>query len=90
MIASGGLSHFVVDEDLDQKFLDFMKKGDVKGMTTMPESRCCSPAPPNTRTGSRSAPSCKDAGLPMDVVDYVPCYRSSAGTGNAMGFVRWM
>ena len=29
-------------------------------------------------------------GLPMDVVDYVPCYRSSAGTGNAMGFVRWM
>ncbi|MEZ5764035.1 MAG: hypothetical protein R3D69_07105 [Xanthobacteraceae bacterium] len=31
-----------------------------------------------------------DAGLRMDVVDYVPCYRSSAGTGNAMGFVRWM
>ena len=52
VIASGGLSHFVVDEDLDQKFLAFMQKGDV--------------------------------------VDYVPCYRSSAGTGNAMGFVRWM
>jgi len=23
------------------------------------------------------------------VVDYVPCYRSEAGTGNAMGFARW-
>ena len=23
------------------------------------------------------------------VVDYVPCYRSEAGTGNAMGFVYW-
>jgi hypothetical protein len=22
-------------------------------------------------------------------VDYVPCYRSEAGTGNAMGFVYW-
>jgi 3-O-methylgallate 3,4-dioxygenase len=26
---------------------------------------------------------------PMTVVDYVPCYRSNAGTGNAMGFVYW-
>jgi 3-O-methylgallate 3,4-dioxygenase len=23
------------------------------------------------------------------VVDYVPCYRTPAGTGNAMGFVYW-
>ena len=22
-------------------------------------------------------------------VDYVPCYRSKAGTGNAMGFAYW-
>ena len=27
--------------------------------------------------------------LDMEVFDYVPCYRSEAGTGNAMGFVYW-
>jgi hypothetical protein len=89
VIASGGLSHFVVDEDLDLKFLDFMKKGDVKGMTSMPE--------PFLQSGTSEYKNwipvgaiMHSAGLPMDVVDYVPCYRSSAGTGNAMGFVRWM
>ena len=32
---------------------------------------------------------CGAAGLAMELVDYVPCYRSAAGTGNAMGFVTW-
>ena len=30
-----------------------------------------------------------DSGLNGDVVDYVPCYRSEAGTGTANGFVYW-
>ena len=30
-----------------------------------------------------------ECGLPMTLVDYVPCYRSEAGTGNAMGFAYW-
>ncbi len=30
-----------------------------------------------------------DIGCPATVVDYVPCYRTPAGTGNAMGFVYW-
>jgi 3-O-methylgallate 3,4-dioxygenase len=30
-----------------------------------------------------------EAGLKMSLVDYVPCYRSEAGTGSAMGFARW-
>ena len=28
-------------------------------------------------------------GLQMNLVDYVPCYRSEAGTGNAMCFAYW-
>jgi 3-O-methylgallate 3,4-dioxygenase len=31
-----------------------------------------------------------DLDFAMHVVDYVPCYRSEAGTGNAMGFVYWL
>ena len=89
VIASGGLSHFVVDEDLDQKFLAFLGKGDVKGMTTMPETFLQS-GTSEFKNWIPVGAIAHDAGLAMDVVDYVPCYRSSAGTGNAMGFVRWM
>jgi 3-O-methylgallate 3,4-dioxygenase len=31
-----------------------------------------------------------ELGFEPTVVDYVPCYRSEAGTGNAMGFVHWL
>jgi hypothetical protein len=89
VIASGGLSHFVVDEDLDQKFLACLQKGDVDGMTTMPENLLQS-GTSEFKNWIPVGAIMKDAGLAMDVVDYVPCYRSSAGTGNAMGFVRWM
>jgi 3-O-methylgallate 3,4-dioxygenase len=27
--------------------------------------------------------------LKMNLLDYVPCYRSDAGTGNAMAFATW-
>jgi hypothetical protein len=30
-----------------------------------------------------------ESGKKMTLVDYVPCYRTDAGTGNAMGFVYW-
>jgi hypothetical protein len=30
-----------------------------------------------------------ELGFDFNLVDYVPCYRSVAGTGNAMGFVHW-
>jgi 3-O-methylgallate 3,4-dioxygenase len=30
-----------------------------------------------------------ECGMDMTLVDYVPCYRSEAGTGNAMGFAYW-
>ena len=29
------------------------------------------------------------SGLQFKLLDYVPCYRSSAGTGNAMAFGNW-
>ena len=28
--------------------------------------------------------------LKMQLIDYVPCYRSPAGTGCAMGFAQWV
>jgi 3-O-methylgallate 3,4-dioxygenase len=30
-----------------------------------------------------------ETGLRMTLLDYVPCYRTEGGTGNAMGFAVW-
>jgi hypothetical protein len=30
-----------------------------------------------------------DIGATMTLVDYIPCYRSEAGTGEGMGFMHW-
>jgi hypothetical protein len=89
VIASGGLSHFVVDESLDEKFLGYLEKGDAAGMTSMPETYLQS-GTSEFKNWIPVGAIMHDAGLKMNVVDYVPCYRSSAGTGNAMGFVQWM
>ena len=37
----------------------------------------------------RAAGAMAQLGLEPHLLDYVPCYRSEAGTGNAMGFVYW-
>ena len=34
-------------------------------------------------------PAMREAGMKMKLIDYVPCYRSPAGTGNAMAFAYW-
>jgi len=39
--------------------------------------------------GSWRGTAARLAGLAGELVDYQPCYRSEAGTGNAMGFVTW-
>jgi hypothetical protein len=88
VIASGGLSHFVIDEEFDRKFLDLLAAADRDGIDKLPE--------PWLQSGTSEmknwipvATASAAAGLKMELVDYVPCYRSEAGTGNAMGFVVW-
>jgi hypothetical protein len=42
-----------------------------------------------SRLGQATSFRSAGAGLVVDTVDYQPCYRTEAGTGNAMGFVTW-
>ena len=88
VFASGGLSHFVVDEELDMALIDGMKNNDEKALVNIPADRF--------RSGSSEmknwipvAGIMMNRGMKMNLVDYVPCYRSEAGTGNAMAFVYW-
>jgi 3-O-methylgallate 3,4-dioxygenase len=88
VICSGGLSHFVIDEEFDRKVLGAMKKNDPATFASIPESFYQS-GTSETKNWIPVTAAMADAGLGMRLVDYVPCYRSLAGTGNAMAFVVW-
>lgn len=86
VVASGGLSHFVVDEKLDRKVLASLEQHDAEGLATLTRKQL--------RSGTSeilnwvAAAGALD-GLTATVVDYVPGYRSPAGTGAGMAFVYW-
>jgi Catalytic LigB subunit of aromatic ring-opening dioxygenase len=88
IIASGGLTHFVVDEELDACVLDAIQKSDVAALARIPETIFQS-GTSEIKNWITVAGAMAEAGLRMKLVDYVPCYRSEAGTGSAMGFAQW-
>jgi 3-O-methylgallate 3,4-dioxygenase len=88
LIASGGLTHFVIDEEVDGVILDAIRAGDASRLEDLTEATFQS----GTSEAKNWIPvigAMAELGCAPTVVDYVPCYRSPAGTGNAMGFVYW-
>lgn len=88
LIASGGWTHFVVDEELDQRFLGGFSAHDEAALAAVEEPLFHG----NTSEMKNWYPvaaAMHDAGRRFQLIDYVPCYRSEAGTGNAMGFAVW-
>jgi 3-O-methylgallate 3,4-dioxygenase len=86
IVASGGLSHFFVDEELDRHVLDILAKKDIDAVTALPTAKLDSGSS-EIRNWLAAAGAVE--GLDMQVVDYVPCYRSPAGTGVGMAFAVW-
>ncbi len=88
VIGSGGLTHFVIDEAFDAKVLDAIERGDAAALGNLPEEMFQS-GTSEIKNWIVVAGIMAEAGLTMRLVDYVPCYRSLAGTGSAMGFAHW-
>ena len=88
VFASGGLSHFVIDEELDRTVLGALQTHDADKLIAIPDDRYQSGTSEIKNWIPLSA-IMTDCGFDMTLVDYVPCYRSEAGTGNAMGFAYW-
>jgi hypothetical protein len=86
VIGSGGLSHFVIDEELDQQILKAMQAKDAEVLSALPQRRLNS-GTSEVRNWISTAGAVEH--LDMTLIDYVPCYRSPAGTGCAMGFAEW-
>jgi hypothetical protein len=86
IIASGGLSHFVLDEELDNKIITAMRNKDEDELTRLPGNRLKSGSS-EIRNWIVVAAAAQD--LEMKLIQYVPCYRSPAGTGVGMAFAEW-
>jgi hypothetical protein len=88
IMASGGLTHFVIDEDFDRQVLAAMEKHDEEALAKMPEN-IFKVGTAEIKNWFPVIAAMNAEGRKYHQVDYVPCYRSEAGTGNAMAFVYW-
>lgn len=86
IVASGGLSHITVDEELDRAVLAALEADDRDAIARIPREkmRFGTSEILNWVTAGSAL-----AGLDMSVIEYSPAFRSSAGTGVGMGFCVW-
>jgi OH-DDVA oxygenase/3-O-methylgallate 3,4-dioxygenase len=86
VIASGGLSHIVVDEPLDRSVLTGLRERDPEQLCAVPREKL--------RGGTSELLNWIALGgamgsMNMTLVDYVPGYRSEPSTGCGMAFAYW-
>jgi hypothetical protein len=85
-IATGGLSHFCLDEEFDRNLIAAMQLKNESAITATP--------PAKLKSGSGEirnwiALAGAMESLNLNWSDYVPCYRSPAGTGTGIAFAIW-
>ena len=88
VVASGGLSHFVIDEELDRGFLQALVAKDKEFMVSLKDDELRS-GTSELRNWVAVGGALASSELTAQVIDYLPCYRSEAGTGCAMAFMAW-
>jgi hypothetical protein len=88
LIASGGLSHFVCDETLDAKLVGALGSYDFETLAGI-DDRTYQSGTSEVKLYTAVLVAMQDAGAKMTLVDYVPCYRTPAGTGEGMGYMYW-
>jgi hypothetical protein len=86
VIASGGLSHFVVDEQLDRGVLGAFERGDVGYLSSIPREALVAGSS-EILNWVLTAGAVAD--LPFAWQEYHPLYRTPAGTGVGAGFAVW-
>lgn len=86
VLASGGLSHFLVDEDFDRAILKACADKDAAFLANLPRNKL--------HSGSSEilnwvgvAGACEH--LDLNWFEYVPGYRTPAGTGTGLSFASW-
>ncbi len=86
IVASGGLSHFLIDEELDHTVLAAMQARDYDALARLPRQKL-EKGTSEVRNWLVVAAAVES--LAMQWIVYEPCYRTPAGTGCAMAFAVW-
>ena len=88
LMASGGLSHQVIDEELDRGVIAALESGDEQALCALDRERLnAAPGTPEILNWVTVAGAM--APTRMTLLDYLPCYRSLAGTGHGLTFGVW-
>lgn len=85
IVASGGLSHTKIDEELDRRFIRALEKNNLPFLQEMGSSALVE----GTSEIRNWIIAAAAADRPATLIDYVPLYRTATGVGCAMGFAYW-
>jgi len=86
ILASGGLSHFTVDEALDRLVLEACRSRDAAALAAIPLAKLDS-GNSEIRNWIVAAGAAEELATAWQ--EYVPLYRTAAGTGCGMAFAAW-
>lgn len=88
LLASGGLSHQVIDEELDQRVIKGLTTGDLDDLSKLDRDQLnYAPGTPEILNWVTVAAAMSPQ--KMTLVDYIPAYRSLAGTGHGLTYGYW-
>jgi 3-O-methylgallate 3,4-dioxygenase len=86
IIASGGLSHFVVEEDLDRPIIEALRRKDTAFLASLDPRRLRAG---NSEIRNWIVVAGAAADLDLSWISYTPSYRTPAGTGIGLAFAAW-
>ncbi|RQH06402.1 protocatechuate 3,4-dioxygenase [Paraburkholderia dinghuensis] len=86
VLASGGLSHFVVDEELDNNIIDAIRRKDSDWLAAL-DPKKLQAGSSEIRNWIIGVETLKS--LDLEWVTYVPGYRTAALTGTGLAFASW-
>lgn len=86
VIASGGLSHFVVDEELDHKIIAAIRNKDSATLAAL-DPRQLQAGSSEIRNWLVVAEMARN--LDLEWIEYIPGYRTPALTGTGLAFAAW-
>ena len=88
VIATGGLSHFVVDEEFDRDIMAAMEKNDFEHLLSYHEGYYQAGSS-EIKSWIAAGGAMLGSGLNGRIVDYYALYRTSGGTGSSAAFMLW-
>ncbi len=88
IVGSGGMSHFVINEEFDASLIEAIAERDEAFLRAI-DPRLLQDGTSELLNWISAAGCLFGTDLRGELLDYLPCYRTEAGSGTAQGFVTW-